>query len=85
MVIDAMMKVIELLHNSKTYTDCGDESNEGQRRRMGLVLGGRGIGYHGDMANNVVGEEAVGENHGICSRETSTKTLYRRRAHGWVQ
>ena len=52
---------------------------------MGVGLSGRGIGYHGDMANNVVGEEAVGENHGICSRETSTKTLYRRRAHGWVQ
>ena len=72
-VIDAMMKVIELLHNSKTYTDCGDESNEGQRRRMGLVLGGRGIGYHGDVANMGVSNEASGKNRGICDRKTICK------------
>ena len=44
---------------------------------MGVGLGGRGIGYHGDFSNKGLREEAAGNNSGIFSRETNIKTLYR--------
>ena len=66
-------------------TDCGDDSEEGHQQGMGVGLGGYGIGYHGYLANKVVRKESEGKNHGICSRETNIKTLYRRKSCGGLQ
>ena len=52
---------------------------------MGVGLGGRGNGDHGDLANKGVRGEMAGENHGICSMETDEQTLYRRREDGGTQ
>ena len=43
-----------------------------------MGLGGRGIGDHKALADKVVREEAAGDNHRICSRETNIISLYRR-------
>ena len=37
---------------------------------MGAGLGGCGIGDHRTLADNVLCEEAAGDNCGVCSRET---------------
>ena len=50
-----------------------------------MVLVGHSIRDHRDMADKVVCEEAVGNNRGICSRETNIQNLHRRRADEEVQ
>ena len=50
-----------------------------------MGLGGRGIGDHKALADKLVREEAAGDNHRICSRETNIQNLYRRRPDGGVQ
>ena len=52
---------------------------------MGVGLGGRGIEDHGALEDNGVHEEASGNNHGTCSRETNIRILYRHREDGGLQ
>ena len=47
-----------------------------------MVLGGRGIGYNGNLTDKGVRKEAAGENRGICNKETNIRTLYRCRVDG---
>ena len=65
--------------------DYGYDSNEWQRRRMRVVLGGYAIGDHRYLADKLVCEEAEGKNCGGCSRETDIRTLYRRKEDGGFQ
>ena len=48
--------------------DDGDDGKEGQHHGMEVVLGVRGIGYHGTLVDKEVYEEAAGDNYGVCSR-----------------
>ena len=58
----------------------GNDSEEGQRQRMIVGIGGRGIVYNGALKNKVVREEAESKNHIVFIRETDIKNLYRHRA-----
>ena len=42
---------------------------------MGVGLSGRGIQYHGSLVDKGLSEEAEGNNHGICIRETNIQTF----------
>ena len=44
-----------------------------------MVVGHNGlsIGYHGDLADKVVREDAAGDNIRICSMETNIRTVYK--------
>ena len=42
---------------------------------MGVVLGGRGIQDHMDLANKGVRKDVSGKNQGVCIRETDIKNL----------
>ena len=66
-------------------TGCGDDSEEGQWRGMGMCLSGRVIGDHGDLADKGVHEELSVSNSRICSRETNIQIFYQRRKDGGFQ
>ena len=53
-------------------TDCRNNREEGQRRRMLMGLGGCGIVGNTDLANKGVCEDAAGKNCGLCHREADT-------------
>ena len=52
---------------------------------MGVGLCVCRIGYHEAVADKGVCDEVIGENRGICSRETKIQTIYRHRVDGGVQ
>ena len=49
--------------------DCGDDRSEGQRRIMGLDLGGRGSGGERYLADEGVRADTAYNNFGLCCRE----------------
>ena len=50
-------------------------SEEGRHRGMGVVLSGHGTGYHRDLDDKGVREEATGNNRVVCIRETSIQNF----------
>ena len=75
MLINAMMTVIEGYYHRIARQIYGNDSEEGQRQRMIVGIGGRGIVYNGALKNKVVREEAESKNHIVFIRETDIKNL----------
>ena len=51
--------------------ECGNDSEEGMRRGMGVGLGECGFGGSRDLDDKGVHEEAEVNNYGLCYREAN--------------
>ena len=54
-------------------TDCGNDIDKGRWRGMLVFLSDCGVVSYRDLVNKVLCEEAVGNNHGVCIRDTDIR------------